>query len=167
MRARGFDLRRLSPWEIAGVAASVVLVASLTLLPWFSLADTPTRGAGDGFVCGTGRFHCTGFEAFPLIRWVLIVAACASPILAYILARGHAVRWPPGEMTMIIGTLGAMLIGYNGIVDKPGAGIAEAGVSLDYGYAIGLAAAVVIATCGTMRAAEADLGRPRQPPGVM
>jgi hypothetical protein len=167
MTPRGFDLRRLSGWEIAGVTASLVLVASLALLPWFSLADTPTRRAGDGFMCGAGHFRCTGYQAFPLIRWVLIVAACASPILAYILARGHTVRWPPGEMTMIIGSLAAILIAYNGIVDKPGAGIAEAGVSLDYGYAVGLAAAVVIATCGTMRAAEADLGRPRQPPGVL
>lgn len=165
--AAGFSLRRVSCWEIAGVAASIVLVASLVALPWFSLAHTATRRAGDGFLCGAGHYRCTGFQAFPLLRWVLIVAPCSSPILAYILARGHTIRWPPGEMTMIIGTLSAMLIAYNGIVDKPGSGIAEAGIGLDYGYVIGLACAVVIAFAGTMRAAETELRRPRRPPGVL
>jgi hypothetical protein len=167
MTGAAVDLRRLSVWELAGVGASVVLIASLVALPWFSLAHTPTRRAGDGFICGDGHYRCTGFAALPVARWVLIVAACASPVLAYILARGHSVRWPPGEMTMIIGSLAAMLIGYNGIVDKPGAGVAEAGVGLDYGYVIGLIAAIVIAVCGTMRAAETELRRPRRPPGVL
>jgi hypothetical protein len=166
-RARAFDLRRVSRWELVGVAASVVLVASLVALPWFSLAHTATRRAGDGFLCGAGHYQCTGFAAFPLLRWVLIVAACSSPILTYILARGRAMRWPPGEMTMIVGTLSAMLIAYNGIVDKPGAGIAEAGIGLDYGYVVGLACAIAIAIAGTMRAADTELRRPRRPPGVL
>jgi hypothetical protein len=161
------DVRRLSRWEVAGLAASLVLVVSLVALPWFTLAHTSTRGAGDGFLCGAGNYRCTGFESFPLLRWVLIAAACSSPLLAYVLARGHPLRWPPGEMTMIIGTLSAMVIAYNGIVDKPGTGIAEAGVHLDYGYALALAATVVIAVAGTMRAAETELRRPKRPPGVL
>jgi hypothetical protein len=160
-------MKRLSVWEVVGVAASAGLIVSLLALPWFSLAHTATRRGGDGFICGIGNYHCTGFEAFPLLRWVLIVAACASPALAFILVRGRTLRWPAGELTMIVGTVSAMLVAYNGVVDKPGGGIAEAGVSLDYGYFIGLACAIAIALAGTMRAAEATMRETRQPPGMV
>ena len=39
---------------------------------------------------------------------------------------------------MVGGFAAFVLIGYNGIIDKPGSGIAETGVSLDYGYWIAL-----------------------------
>ena len=39
---------------------------------------------------------------------------------------------------MIAGFAATVLIAYNGIIDKPGTGPAEIGVSLDYGYWVAL-----------------------------
>ena len=36
-----------------------------------------------------GQHHCTGFETFPILRWLLLLAAIAPLILAYIIVRGH------------------------------------------------------------------------------
>ena len=49
---------------------------------------------------------------------------------------------------MLAGFIAFVLIAYNGIIDKPGSGPAEIGVSLDYGYWIALISAVVIAIVG-------------------
>ena len=39
---------------------------------------------------------------------------------------------------MVVGFAAMVLIGYNGIIDKPGTGPQEIGVSLDYGYWLAL-----------------------------
>lgn len=163
----GIEQPRPGPWEAVGLVASAALLASLLFLPWYSLADTPTRMAGDAFVCGAGRLSCTGFQTFPLMRWVLVAVALASPILLFLLIRGGGVGWPLGELTMMAGSLGAVLIGYNGIIDRPGVGVEEAGISLAYGYVIALVAAIAIALSGMMRAAEMSGPRSRRPPGVL
>ena len=154
-------------WEAVGIAASIALAASVLFLPWFSLADTPTRMAGDGFVCGDGNLSCTAFATFPLMRWALLAIAAASPALLYVLLRGHAVGWPLGDITMMAGALGFVLVAYNGIVDRPGVGVEEAGISLAYGYVIALTATIAIALSGMMRAAEMGGQRARKPPGVL
>ncbi len=76
----------------------------------------------DGFLCGDGQFSCTGFETFPILSWLLLAAALAPWILAYIVVRGHKLSWPPGELTMTVGFTAFILIAYNGIVDPPGIG---------------------------------------------
>ena len=163
----GIESSRPGPWELVGVVASVALVVSLVFLPWYSLADTPTRMAGDGFICGSSHLSCTGFATFPLMRSAIVGVAVASPALAYIMLRGHSVGWPLGEVTMMAGALGVVLIAYNGIIDRPGIGVEEAGISLAYGYVIALVASMAIALSGMMRAAEMGGQRARRPPGVL
>src|ERR671916_1811643 len=104
------DLSRLNTGRVlVGAIASVALIASILFLPWYSLDSNPQREVGspdfngDAFVCGTADFECTGWETFPILRWLLLLAALAPPILAYILIRGHKLSYPPGEMTMIAG----------------------------------------------------------------
>ena len=161
------DFSKLSRSEWLGLAASALLVVAVLFLPWFDLAHGPSRApGGDGFLCGDGEFSCTGFETFPILRWLLIAAALAPLILAYILVRSHRLSWPPGEMTMVAGFAAAVLIIYNGIIDKPGSGIAEQGVSLDYGYWVALVSAVVIAATGFTRSQEGQR-RVRKAPGTV
>jgi hypothetical protein len=154
-------------WEVLGLAGSAVLLVSLLFLPWYSLAETPTRVAGDGFICGPGNLDCTGFQTFPLMRWAIVAVALAPPVLLYLLVRGHAVGWPLGELTMIAGSLGFVLIAYNGIIDRPGVGVEEAGISLTFGYVLALCACIAIALSGVARATEMGGQRARRPPGVM
>lgn len=163
------DLSRLDRNRtLIGAAASVLLVVSLLFLPWFSLEENPQRVAGDdfnpdAFICGEGEFSCTGFETFPILRWLFLLAALAPPILGYIVIRGHKLSYPPGEMTMIAGAVAVVLIAYNGIIDRPGSTVAESGVGLDIGYWAALAAALTIAVVGFLRSMES--GRERKPPG--
>jgi hypothetical protein len=68
---------------------------------------------------------------------------------------------------MMAGALGTVLIAYNGIIDKPGVGVEEAGIGLTLGYVFALAACVTIALAGMMRASEMGAKKARRPPGVL
>ena len=153
---------------VLGGVASALLVISILFLPWFSLTDTPERASSQSWLCGEGELSCTGFETFDIMRWLLLGAALAPAILAWIIIRGHALTWPPGEMTMVVGFTAFVLILYNGIMDKPAPdqGL-EFGVGLDYGYWIALLSALAIAATGFLRSAEERGPVQRKAPGTV
>jgi len=151
-----------------GGLASALLLLSLFFLPWFELTDTPERASSNSWLCGEGEFSCTGFETFSIMRWLLIGAALAPAILAWILIRGHKLAWPPGEMTMVVGFIAFVLILYNGIMDKPAPddGL-EFGTSLAWGYWVALISAAAIAATGFFRSAEEKGPVQRKAPGTV
>ncbi len=153
---------------VVGSVGSLLLLVSILLLPWFTLTDVPERADQGAWLCGTGELSCGGFETFPIMRWLLIGAALAPGILAWIIVRGHKLTWPPGEMTMVVGFTAFVLILYNGIIDKPAPseGI-EFGESLDYGYWIALLSAALIAATGFFRSAEERGPVQRKAPGTV
>ncbi len=169
------DFSRLNTGRVvAGAIASALLVIAILFLPWYSLGHVPARDPtnmaqynSEAFICGEGEFSCTGFETFPILRWLLLLAAIAPLILAYIIVRGHKLSYPPGEMTMIAGFIATVLIAYNGIIDRPGSGPAEIEVSLDYGYWIALLCAITISVVGFTRSVESGPRRTRKAPGTV
>jgi hypothetical protein len=163
------DFSRLNRNRVlVGGAASLLLVISILFLPWYSLSDTPERVEQGSWLCGENDFSCTGFETFPILRWLLLLLALAPAILAWILIRGHRLSYPPGEMTMVAGFAGMILIAYNGIIDKPAPdGGIEFGTSLDYGYWLALLAATVIAGVGFTRSLESGARKERKAPGTV
>jgi hypothetical protein len=164
------DFSRLNyPRLAVGLTASALLIISILFLPWYSY-DTESvmkEPVDDAWICGVGEDSCTGFETFPILRWLLLLAALAPIILAYILVRAHRLSYPPGEMTMVAGFAAFVLIAYNGIIDKPGSGAAEIGLSLDYGYWIALICSVVIAGVGWTRSLESGARKARKAPGTV
>jgi hypothetical protein len=152
---------------ILGAFGGTVLLLSLLFLPWYSLTDTTQRAQQDAWICGTDEFSCTGFETFPLLRWLLLAGAFAPLILAWILVRGHQLSWAPGEVTMVVGFAAITLIAYNGIIDRPAPdkGL-EFGIGLDYGYWLALLAAIAIAATGFLRA-QVGQKRERKAPGTV
>ena len=67
---------------------------------------------------------------------------------------------------MVAGFAAIVLIAYNGILDKPGSGIAEIGVILDYGYWVALVASLGIGDHRPLAlpgAASARSEKPRAP----
>jgi hypothetical protein len=168
------DFSRLNPGRtLMGAASSILLLVSLLFLPWYSLstADNAARVPGpnfqsDSFICGQHDLHCTGFETFPIVRWLLILAAIAPLILGWIVVRSNRLSYPPGEMTMTAGLAAMVLLLYNGVVDKPGTGIAEVGVSLEYGYFLALLGSIGIALTGFFRS-QADQRKTRKAPGTV
>ena len=158
------DTSKLSRSEIAGMGAAVVLIISL-FLPWFSLETSGVvRDDPGDWVCGIGDNSCTGFDTFPILRWLLLAAASAPFILAWIVVRGHALSWPRGELTAVVGMIAFVLIAYNGFVDKPSE--SDIGISLTYGYFLALLASVGIAIAGALRAVESGGGARRKPPAT-
>lgn len=159
------DFSRLNRTRVlVGGAAAILLAVSVLFMPWFSLTDTATRmeNPADNYICGQGELSCTGFETFPILRWLLLASTIAPLILAYIILRGHRLSWAPGEMTMVVGFAAFVLILYNGILDRPGSTF---GVGLDYGYWIALLAALGIAITGYSRSIESGGRKERTAPG--
>jgi peptidoglycan/LPS O-acetylase OafA/YrhL len=160
------DTSKLDRSEIIGMVAAAVLVISL-FLQWYSLSTDPSvvqRGTDPAnWACGVGESSCSGWETFPILRWLLLAAAAAPFILAWILIRGHALSWPRGELTAIVGATAFVLIAYNGIVSKPQNGLE---ISLGIGYWLALLACVGIFISGGFRAVESGGGARRKPPAT-
>jgi len=158
------DTSKLSRAELLGILAGLVLVGSL-FLEWFSLdTEGVQRDESEDWVCGTGDNTCTGFDTFPILRWLLIAAAAAPLILSWIVVRGHELTWPRGELTAIVGLTAFVLIAYNGFIDKPSPN--DIGVNLSYGYFVGLLAALGIFATGGYRTVESGGGAQRKPPAT-
>jgi hypothetical protein len=164
-RAR-LDASKLDRSEIIGMIAAAILVLSL-FLEWYSLTTDPSvvqRGGDPGnWACGVGNSSCSAWDTFPIARWLLLAAAAAPFILAWIVIRGHALSWPRGELTAIVGLTAFVLIAYNGIVDKPQDGLE---ISLAFGYWLGLIASFGIFLSGGFRAVESGGGARRKPPAT-
>ena len=171
------DFSRLNRTRVlVGGAAAILLILSLIFLPWFELETNPQRAGDpdenpnfneDAFVCGTGDFECTGFETFPILRWLLIAACFAPLILAWIIVRGHRLSWAPGEMTMVVGFTAFILVFYNGVIDRPGSQTSEIQVGLEIGYWLALLATAMMATTGFLRSQESGGRVRRKAPGTV
>src|SRR5919106_5204748 len=153
-------ISRVSPGELMGMGAALVLLASLWL-PWFTTSSTNPNselpgGASDGD-------SANAWAVFGTLDW-LLVAACAAPfILTWIIARGHDLTWKPGEVTMIVGIVAFMLILCNGVIlGRPGDSV---DIGLSYGYFVGLLASIGLLVAGYLRQAIYETAR--KPPGVI
>ena len=151
-----------------GALGGGLLLLSLLFLPWYSLTDTPHACSRTPGSAATDEFECTGFQTFPILRWLLIAGAFAPLILAWILVRGHKLSWAPGELTMVVGFAAITLIGYNGIIDRPAPDDGtEFGIGLMYGYWLALLAAIAIAATGFLRSMVGGSRRERKAPGTV
>jgi hypothetical protein len=158
-RSGYLDLSRISPGELMGMGAALILLLSLWL-PWFTTSsENPNSrlpGASDGD-------SATAWAVFGTLDW-LLVAACTAPfILTWIVARGHKLTWKPGEVTMIVGIVAFMLILCNGIIlGRPGDSV---DIGLAIGYFVGLLASIGLLVAGFLRQAVYETAR--KPPGVI
>jgi hypothetical protein len=158
---RYLEPSRISPGELAGMTASLVLLGSLWL-PWYSTSANPNSVIDSA---GTGpNSNASAWEVFVTLDWLLL-SACAAPfILSWIIMRGHELTWRPGEVTMVIGMTYFVLILCNGVIlGKPDPGIE---VSLTYGWFVGLLGTVGMMYGGYLRQAVYSKAA-RKPPGVL
>jgi hypothetical protein len=158
------DLSNLKRFELYGLAAGLLLVVSL-FLPWFDLSDVPERVEQEAWVCGTGDYECSGWATFPINRWLFLAAAAAPVLLAYFIVTHQRGQYPTGEFTMTVGLAVIVLVGFNGIISKPGSGF-EFGISLRYGYWLAIVAGVGLTVAGALRSLESGGGAQRKPPAT-
>lgn len=152
------DLRQLDRGELTAVVGGIVLGISL-FLDWFSLGDQyAVLGS-----CKGPHSACTGWQALTILRFLLLLAAVAPAILAWIIVRGHALSWPRGELTAITALAALTFTVFVGIIDKPGSPPGE--ISIDYGWWVGLLGGLLILSGSLTRSRES--GARRKPPGVL
>jgi hypothetical protein len=158
-RARYLDFSRVSPGELMGMGAAVVLLLSLWL-PWFTTSEDNPNSQLPGASNGESA---SAWDVFNTLDW-LLVAACTAPfILTWIIARGHKLTWKPGEVTMIVGIVAFMLILCNGVIlGRPGDSV---DIGLSYGYLVALLASLGLLVAGYLRQAIYETAR--KPPGVV
>jgi glucan phosphoethanolaminetransferase (alkaline phosphatase superfamily) len=105
----------------------------------------------------------TGWDVHPVMRWLLILAGLAPFILAWIIARDHALSWPRGEMTAVVSVAAFGLIAYNAFVSKPGD--PSSLVHLRLGVFVALLGTILMFTGSALR--SSDVERARKPPGTI
>jgi hypothetical protein len=149
------NFSRLGRGEVVAAIGGLLLAIGL-LLPWYETGENP-NAAIDGM-----RGALSGWEVHPLMRWLLLAAAGAPLILVWIVIRDHELSWPRGELTAVVAIAAFGLVGYVGVIDRPGV---TSGISLSYGWFVAMLGVILMAVGGAHRASTVE--RARRPPGVL
>ena len=149
-------LGRLSRSEWTAVAGGLLLAVAI-FLPWYGTSENPNAEI-DG-----ARGDFSAWEVHPILRWLLLLAALAPLILAWIVLRDHELSWPRGELTAVVAMAALVLVLYNGIVTRPGDPRSQ--ISLQIGWFLAVVGILMMMAGGAKRATEVE--RKRKPPGVM
>ena len=158
-RSHYLDFSRVSPAELMGMGAALVLLLSLWL-PWFTTSEDNPNSMLPGASNGESA---SAWDVFGTLDWLLALACTAPFILTWILARGHSLTWKPGEVTMIVGIVAFMLILCNGIIlGRPGDSV---DIGLGFGYFVALLASLGLLAAGYLRQAVYETAR--KPLGVI
>jgi hypothetical protein len=150
------DWARMNRSEWIAVAGGLLLAVA-TFLPWYGTSDNP-NALIDG-----GRGGFSAWEVHPVLRWLMLAAAAAPLILAWIILRDHELSWPRGEATAVVAIFALGLVLYAGIVTRPGEPRSQ--IALQIGWFLALLGIVLMMVGGAKRATEVE--RRRRPPGVM
>jgi hypothetical protein len=148
---------RLHRNEYMGMLGGALLAVSV-FLPWYG-TDADNRFANiDG---ERGDQSC--FDVHPILRWLLIAAAVAPFILAYIIANDIKLSWARGEMTAVTSIAAFGLVVYNGIIDRPGE--PSSAISLEFGWFLAVLGTLMMIAGAALRSSEHE--RARKPPGTI
>jgi hypothetical protein len=152
------DFKALNRGELIATAGGILLGVSL-FLSWYSLGN---QNASLG-PCRGPNSTCTGWESLSIARFLLLIAAVAPAILAYIIIRGHALSWPRGELTAVTALVALTITVFRGLIDKPGSPPGE--ITVTIGWWIALLSCLLILAGAVFRAQQS--GARRKPPGVL
>jgi hypothetical protein len=152
------QFKALNRGELIAIAGGILLGISL-FLAWYTLGNEHALLNS----CKGPNTRCSGWDALSIARYVLLLAAVAPLILAYIILRGHALSWPRGELTAVIALVALTLTIFRGVLDRPGSPPGEIGIA--FGWWVGLFAGLLILVGSVWRSQE-SAGR-RKPPGVL
>ncbi len=152
------DLRALNRGEMIAVVGGILLGISL-FLAWYTLGNEFTQLNS----CHGPNSTCTGWQSLTVLRYLLLAGAVAPLILAWIIIRGHALSWPRGEMTAVVGVLAFVEVIFRGVIDKPGAPADQ--ISITFGWGVALVGTLLMIAGAIFRSQES--APRRKPPGVL
>ncbi len=152
------DVKQIDRGELIAVAGGIVLGISL-FLAWFDLGNANAMLNS----CHGPNSSCTGWNSLTILRYLLLLAAAAPLILAWIILRGHALSWPRGELTAVTALTALTFIVFRGLIDRPGQPPGE--ISISYGWFVALLGGLLILVGSIWRSRESSARR--KPPGVL
>jgi hypothetical protein len=152
------DFKQLDRGEVIAAAGGALLAVSV-FLAWYSLGNVHASLNG----CRGPDSSCTGWHSLTILRFLLLLAAAAPAILAWIIVRGHALSWPRGELTAVTALAALTLILFRGVIDRPGQPSGE--ISIDFGWWVALLGGLLILAGSIWRSRESSARR--KPPGVL
>ena len=103
------------------------------------------------------------WQVHPIMRWLLLAAAVAPFILAWIVVRGHELSWPRGQLTALVAIAATGLLFYTGIIDRPGT--PPGAIELDWAWYTAMGGALTMLVGAVVCVAETETTR--KPPGVL
>ena len=148
---------KVSRSEVIAAVGGVLLAVGV-FLPWY----VPNKDNRNAVVAGS-REAVSAWDAHSILRFLFLAAAIAPLILLYIVVRDHQLSWPRGELTAVVAIMAFGIVGYVGVIDRPGDPPGEIGLGL--GWFLAMAGVIAMAIGGAMRAGTSE--RPRKPPGVL
>ncbi len=148
---------KVSRGEYVAVVGGLLLIVGV-FYKWY---ESVSELAVIGDKTGLGTYSV--WDVHPIMRWLLLAAAIAPMVLAYIIARDHKLSWPRGQLTSVVAIAAIGLIFYNGIVDRPGDPSGE--IELEIGWYIAIAGAFLMLSGSVIRQQETETRR--KPPGTM
>jgi hypothetical protein len=158
------DVGRIQRGERIAMYGGAFLAIAI-FLPWYHLG---VEGSGATvsrakLADNIGPDTVSGWSAHHILRFLLLLAALAPFILAYIIAQDYALSWPRGEMTAVVAITALGLIGYQAFIDRPGnpRGL----IGLRYGIILALLATILMLVGAATRSSEVE--RARKPPGTI
>lgn len=152
------DLRALNRGELLAIVGGILLGISL-FLAWYSLGNQFAQLNA----CRGPNGSCTGWHSLSAMRYILLAGAVAPLILAWVIIRGHALSWPRGELTAVVGVVTFMLTVFRGLIDKPGA--PDDQISVNFGWGVALVGTLLLIAGAVWRSQET--APRRKPPGVL
>jgi hypothetical protein len=152
------DFNRLHRGEIIAMVGGLLLGVSV-FLPWYTLGNVHAHVGS----CNGPNTSCSAWNALSVFPILFLLGAAAPVILAWIIARGHALAWPRGELTAVVGVIALVLTLFIGVIDRPGYPPGEIG--LDWGWFVALVGCLLMVIGASWRARES--APRRKPPGVL
>jgi hypothetical protein len=156
-------LENLSRGEWIAMLGGLLLGISTFVKAYEARPENPnaTLETGAGGVCGDAT--CSFFQVHGIMRWLILAAAVAPFILAWIIIREHELSWPRGQVTSVVAIAALGLIFYSGIIDRPGEPSGD--IELEIGW-YGMMLGVLLMLAGSvMRQQETEVAR--KPPGTL
>jgi hypothetical protein len=151
------DVQKLHRGEFIAIVGGLVLAVGL-FIKWYESVSPLAEIGGQ-----TGKGTYSGWDVHTLMRWLLLLAAIAPLILAWIIVRDHALSWPRGQVTSVVAIAVIGLLFYNGIIDRPGDPSSQ--IELEWGWYVAMVGAILMLAGSVMRQQETEIRR--KPPGTI
>jgi len=151
------SLGRLTRNEWIAMLGGALLAISI-FVKWYEPRPEVKAASIDGM-----KGVLSAWDVHTIMRYLLLAAAIAPFILAFIIARDAQLSWARGEMTAVVAIAAAGLIFYSGIIDRPGSPASE--IELEIGWYGAFLGSLLMFGGSALRSSDTE--RKRKPPGTI